>query len=167
MNSVNEHSIFHLSQKAAILAKYLLLGLLIIQLTSCDQPQSSNGQAQSKSVNEITTGEDAGVPSLYNVAISVSPGKPAVLGSVIPYGATIKNQGIETDTYVITTTSSLGWANLSQVPHSVTLKGGTNTTFTITVSVPLTASVGTEEQTFIEAEGKNGDDVTIHTLVHR
>jgi hypothetical protein len=93
-------------------------------------------------VNEPTYDELAQLASPYKVAVA-APGStlfwPGVTAS---YSVTIFNLGTNTDTYTITSNSSLGWVDLGQIPVTLTLAAGISTTFSIPVSVPISANAG-------------------------
>jgi hypothetical protein len=82
-------------------------------------------------------------------------GNVAVLpGSTDVYTFTVTNLGINADTYTITVSSSLGWANISQVPESVTLTSGESTEIPIVINVPVTANVENVEETVLKANSQ-------------
>jgi uncharacterized membrane protein len=91
-------------------------------------------------VKEITQEEDAALITHYNVAATTSGNAMVLPGSPAVYTFTVANLGDNDDTYTVTVSSSLGWADLSDVPSSLTLSAGTSTDVSITVNVPASAA---------------------------
>lgn len=89
---------------------------------------------------ELTQDEDALLLTPYKVAVVTSGSAAALPGSTIVYTFTVTNLGINTDTYAVNVRSSQGWANISDVPTSITLPAGASIDFQITVSVPAAVS---------------------------
>lgn len=104
------------------------------------QPGAEPELPMETEVEEITQEEDAQLTTLYKVAVT-APGNAAVLpGSTVVYTFTVTNLGINADTYTVTVSSSLGWANLSGIPTSLALSAGASTEIPIAVNVPTSAS---------------------------
>lgn len=75
----------------------------------------------------------------YRVSVEAERFVAARLGSTASYSIVIRNDGTEDDSYRVSASSSLGWADLSAVPNVVNLSASQSITFTIVVTVPTNA----------------------------
>ena len=92
---------------------------------------------------EMTPQDEAQITRLFGVLVSGRGLFSASAGTTIPLTFTVSNQGINSDTYALTVSSSMPWANVSQVPPSLTLAPGASQQFLINVSVPVGTGAGT------------------------
>lgn len=72
-------------------------------------------------------------------------------GETVVHTITVANEGTEADTYTVTANSSLGWADLSTVPDSLTLAAQSTAQFTVAVTIPLTAERMISDELMVEA----------------
>lgn len=96
--------------------------------------------------DELTREESAQLTTPYQVALVSYNNVVVQPSSTVVYSVTVANLGVSTDTYTVTLSSSLGWANMSHIPNSLMLPAGISTTLPITVSVPATATAGTGDK---------------------
>ena len=120
-----------------------------------------NGDYTNIQAGELTKTMDDAMPKAYKVSILAPGDRKALLGTSGTYTLTLVNQGIMADTYVISASAKLGWANLSQVPSSVTLQPSQQISFPITVTVPLIGSIGQEEAITVTAQSSHVSDGNI------
>ncbi len=119
--------------------------------------------------DELTREENAQIITPYQVAIISYNNIVVQPSSIAVYPVTIANLGISTDTYTITLSSSLGWADTSHVPDSLTLPAGISITMPITVIVPSTATSGMGDTIALSVASQGnplvGDSAIITTSV--
>jgi hypothetical protein len=118
--------------------RYIRTLLLIWgSLASCSAPLPGNAGVP----KEVS---DAMRP-LYAVSIGGQGNRKALLGTSGSYTVTVRNVGMTPDTYTISATSKLGWADFSQLPQTTALAPNQSISFPVHVAVPLTGSIGQEE----------------------
>jgi hypothetical protein len=118
------------------------------------QPGAEPPLPMETEVQEPTQEDDAELTTLYKVSVTMLGNVAVLPGSTDVYTFTVTNLGINADTYTITVSSSLGWANISQVPESVTLTSGESTEIPIVINVPVTANVENVEETVLKANSQ-------------
>jgi len=94
--------------------------------------------------NEVTPSIDAQTTKPLKVSVA-SPGitqRPA--GESVDLVFTVTNSGSKNDSYALTTSSNVSWANLASVPSSVSLNAGASSSITLHVSIPANTPVGTD-----------------------
>lgn len=95
---------------------------------------------------EISQEENLALTTDYGASIT-SPGNLVLLPeSINVYTFTVANFGINTDTYTVTASSTLGWADLSSIPPFLTLSPETITEIPIIIHTSTSSSVGTMEE---------------------
>lgn len=102
----------------------------------------SGNQATSGTVfmQELSLEVDEQIPDPYDVGLFGYSGLVAPLGSTSSYTFTLANTGENEDIYILTATSSLGWANLTSIPDEVTLAPMETQDFSVSVEIPPTAN---------------------------
>jgi uncharacterized membrane protein len=115
--------------------------------TSRSQPTSAPETEQ----NELTREIDSQITKPLRVTVA-SPGITQLFaGGSADLTFTITNGGTQNDTYLLTTTSTVGWGDLAGVPGSVNLNAGGSTQVTIHVAVPPGTPVGASGEFTIKA----------------
>lgn len=89
--------------------------------------------------DELTLEMDSLIPDPYKVAVYGPGGEGGMFGHTTNYTVTVANLGLNADVYTITVTSSLGWANLSTLPTSISLAPGQAYDISIPVTIPPNA----------------------------
>jgi len=167
----------HPSSRKLLLA--MLVAVVAVQLTSCDNSEGLVAVQQPTSVSvstptsrsstsSISTQPSATIasvseegldamhltPSIYQVAVTsnIGDGKEVVGGEKVIYYVTVTNQGSYPDAYLITFHSDLGWADPSGLPTRIELQPHSRATYTVTASVPYTASTFTGDLVKITAQ---------------
>jgi hypothetical protein len=120
---------------------------------------SSTSPPTTVSPTEITASQDAVITKTFSVVVagggilSVTPGGTATLSY------TIMNRGISTDTYNIAAASTAGFADLSNVPSTISLDAGASAHISISVSVPPSAANGILTDVSVTATSQTGSTV--------
>ncbi|MCL4301295.1 MAG: SBBP repeat-containing protein [Anaerolineae bacterium] len=95
----------------------------------------------SASPNELTLDQDNLIPDPYKIGLTGPGGLIAPPGYTTVYTFTISNIGDNSDTYTLTGTSSLGWADLTSIPTTASLSPGQTRELAISITIPPTADI--------------------------
>jgi len=99
---------------------------------------------------ELTKIQDDQIPTEFEVSVDIEDEiEEIVPGDFVEYPVTITNLGLHADTYRVTATSSLGWADFFDLPEEVTLEPGEAASFILAVDVPEDAPAGRTEESNI------------------
>ncbi len=110
------------------------------------QPGASVDLPNETQQDELTFEEDATLPKLYAVSIT-APGNTAVLpDTTVMMTATVTNFGSKDDIYNISASSTYTWADLSNVPTTVSLAAGSSILIPISVTIPASATSGSVDE---------------------
>lgn len=101
--------------------------------------------------DELTQSQDQAMPTSLSVSVASSGDVTLAPGTGESITFTFRNLGSDTDTYLITSRSALGWADFSRLPASISLAGGESRSFAVPVSVPITASDQNQDILSVEA----------------
>jgi hypothetical protein len=88
---------------------------------------------------------------VHTLQVTAPPGQIAAPGDTIVYDFTVQNTGSTVQTYDLSLSSELGWADLSALPSSVEVAGGESAIIQVTVNVPEDAAPGTEDKATLVA----------------
>jgi hypothetical protein len=118
---------------------------------------------------ELTYEEASQQSNPYKVSV-LGPGKVLVAPGVTAiYPFTVNNLGDNSDTYTLSVSSSQGWADIENVPKSITLRSGESKGIKIKMVVPEVTPVGTTDvlKLIARSEGSLGvfDTATGETTV--
>lgn len=95
----------------------------------------------SASPTELTLDQDNLIPDPYKIGLTGPGGLIAPPGYTKVYTFTISNIGDSSDTYTLTGTSSLGWADLTSIPTTVSLVPGQTRELAISITIPPNAGM--------------------------
>ena len=90
---------------------------------------------------ELTLEQDEQIHDPYQVGLYGPGGLIGIPGHSDVYTFTIANLGDNADTYGITTSSNLSWADLSLVPPTILLASGEVSVIEVSIAIPVEASV--------------------------
>lgn len=89
-------------------------------------------------------------------------------GESVNHQFQLTNGGLQGGVFTLQATSSLGWADITSVPSTITIASGETVLVTVTVTVPMTAAIGQVEETTLYAESVDdptvNDAATVRTL---
>jgi hypothetical protein len=88
---------------------------------------------------------------VHTLQLVAPPGQTAEPGDTIVYDFSIYNTGGTAQTYDLSLTSELGWADPGGIPASVDVPGGGSAIVQVTVNVPLTATLGSADRATLVA----------------
>jgi hypothetical protein len=121
---------------------------------------SANLPALTTVQQEVNPTIDAQITKPLAVAIT-GGGAPQVLpGSNITLTFTVMNRGANNDSYALTASATLSWADFSQVPATISLAAGGSTQITVPVHVPNSAVAGTQALIALKAVSQASQAIT-------
>jgi hypothetical protein len=114
-------------------------------------------QTSTASVQEITPQQDASITPNFGVLVSGRGIFAAAPSATINLTYTVTNQGTSADTYSLSASSTMPWADLGRVPSPVTLAPGASQRVSISVNVPVTAGTGSSAQVILKATSQTSE----------
>lgn len=105
--------------------------------------------------SELTFEQDQLLPHPYRVGLTGPQGLVGPQDYTAVYTFTISNIGDNDDLYTLTAQSSLGWADLTSIPSTISLPSRTAREFTVSVTIPSTASRNEVDELRIAAMSTN------------
>lgn len=122
-------------------------------------------------VDEITHEEDSSLTSIYEVNVTSVGNVTLLPGATATFTFDIVNTGSVADTYLLSVSSSEGWADLNGIPSTLALEATGSTQIKIAVNVPASANGLQEDKlvlTLVSMGNSNIlDSATIRTSVIR
>jgi hypothetical protein len=99
--------------------------------------------------SEITMEQDATIETPFGVCIS-GPGDVFLLPGSYVYDFELINTGESADTYDLSASATMPWADLSGLPPSLHLTGGASAMISIPVEIPVGTVQGTQDELVLE-----------------
>lgn len=100
--------------------------------------------------DSISLAADELIPDPYAVAVSGPQEVVVEAGYSGTYTLTVENQGEKADTYSLTATTTLGWADISGLPSTLSLDPDQSASFDLTVTIPQDANYGDKDLLTVE-----------------
>jgi len=149
--NINEGPDWRHDTRTSKLRSYADWDNLVFTGGAIGQPGAEPVLTDETEINEITFEQDATLTTDYGVSVGSAGDLQFLTGNTAVYTFTITSLGINTDTYTVTATSSLGWGSLGTVPASVTLQGGGYAEVAIKVNLPQVPTPGSVETLLLNA----------------
>jgi len=134
--NINEGPIWRHDTRFSKLRSFNDWGNLVFTGGAIGQPGAEPVLPDETENNEITFEQDATLSTDFAVSVGSLADLSLVSTNTAVYTFTITNLGINTDTYTLTLNSVQGWSDLSTIPVTLTLSGGTYTILPIHIDLP-------------------------------
>ena len=115
--------------------------------------------SQTPGGNEVTPAIDSEFPQPVKVSVAGPGLVPTPPGSSLDLTFTVSNGGTQNDTYALTASANVAWANLAGVPASLALNAGASSNIMVHMTVPGGTPPGTSGQFTIKAASKTASRI--------